>query len=261
MAGLLQKDTLVSRGLKEQWVEHLGYVSLFPLLLRLLPPDAPQLPAVLDLLADPDRLWTPYGLRSLSKADVWHGRQNAPGDEPYWRGPIWININYLALSGLRHYADADGPSRERAGQLYAELRANVLGAVQAEWERSGYLWEQHAPKNRTRAPPSPREHLPSRREHHPASQVLARDGPRHAQPPLQRLVGARPPHPRRDVLSASRTRHLPRALTRALHARRGLRRRHRPSLQPSPAEESRRLRIADIRRVSTGNTGPYSTSV
>ena len=33
-----------------------------------------------------------------------------------------------------------------AGALYAELRANVLGAVQAEWERSGYLWEQYSPE-------------------------------------------------------------------------------------------------------------------
>ena len=29
------------------------------------------------------------------------GRANAPGDAPYWRGAIWVPINYLAAAGLR----------------------------------------------------------------------------------------------------------------------------------------------------------------
>jgi len=131
---------------REQWVEHLGYVSLFPLMLRLLPVDSPQLPHLLELLADPDKLWTPYGIRSLAADDRMHGRPNAPGDEPYWRGPIWINLNYLLLSGLHHYANTEGQARARAAELYTALRSNLVENMQREWERTGYLWEQYSPE-------------------------------------------------------------------------------------------------------------------
>lgn len=39
------------------------YVALFPLMLRLLPPDSPELGQQLVQLTDPDLLWTPFGLR------------------------------------------------------------------------------------------------------------------------------------------------------------------------------------------------------
>ena len=42
-----------------------GYISLFPLLMRLIPADSPVLGRQLELLRDDSRLWTDYGLRSL----------------------------------------------------------------------------------------------------------------------------------------------------------------------------------------------------
>ena len=74
---------------------HKGYLSLFPFLLSLLPPDSPHLGAILELLRDPDHLWSPYGLRSLSASHPEFGQ-----GENYWKGPIWIQMNYLALSAL-----------------------------------------------------------------------------------------------------------------------------------------------------------------
>ena len=144
--GLLMRERFVPKGLKEQWVGHLGYVSLFPLALRLLPPDAPTLGPLLELLRDPKRLWTPYGIASLSKDDRFYHRANAPGDAAYWRGPIWINLNYLIAGALHHYANTDGPQRSRAAEIYAELRENLVGNLQREWERSGFLWEQYHPE-------------------------------------------------------------------------------------------------------------------
>ena len=54
------------------------------------------------------------------------------GSAPYWRGPIWINLNYLTLAGLPHYATREGPARERAAAVYAELRDNLLDTVRCQ---------------------------------------------------------------------------------------------------------------------------------
>jgi glycogen debranching enzyme len=75
----------------------MGYLSLFPFLLELLPPDSPHLGAILDVLRDPEQLWSQYGLRSLSKSHPDFGQ-----GENYWRGPIWVQMNYLALRALHN---------------------------------------------------------------------------------------------------------------------------------------------------------------
>ena len=58
-------------------------------------PDHSHLEAVLDLIRDPEELWSPHGLRSLSLKDKYYGT-----GENYWRSPIWININYMVLQRL-----------------------------------------------------------------------------------------------------------------------------------------------------------------
>jgi mannosyl-oligosaccharide glucosidase len=74
---------------------HKGYISLFPFLTGLMDKDSKRLGAILDLIADEDELWSPYGLRSLSKSDeLYHT------GEDYWRGPIWMNMNFLAVQQL-----------------------------------------------------------------------------------------------------------------------------------------------------------------
>lgn len=74
---------------------HKGYISIFPFLTGLLPPDSPRLKPILDLISDPDELWSDYGIRSLSQKDDFYGTE-----ENYWRSPIWMNINYLAVKSL-----------------------------------------------------------------------------------------------------------------------------------------------------------------
>ncbi|KAG7458588.1 hypothetical protein MATL_G00222070 [Megalops atlanticus] len=134
----------VVRGTPElQYVNALGYVSLFPFLLQVLSPDSPRLQHVLRDMRDPEKLWTPYGLRSLSKSDPLYMKRNTEHDAPYWRGPIWININYLAVRALHHYGNAEGPYREAAAALYQELRTNVVGNVYRQYLETGYIWEQY----------------------------------------------------------------------------------------------------------------------
>ncbi|XP_054262025.1 mannosyl-oligosaccharide glucosidase [Macrosteles quadrilineatus] len=120
-----------------------GYVSLFPLFLEILDPESPKLLTLLKDLKNSDYLWTNYGLRSLSKNSPIYMKRNTEHDPPYWRGPIWINMNYLALKSLNHYTQEKGPHSDLAKTLYDSLRQNLIKNMLKEYKRSGYVWEQY----------------------------------------------------------------------------------------------------------------------
>lgn len=123
-----------------------GYVSLFPFLLEILEPQSPYLMKILKDIRDPNILWTNYGLRSLSKTSPLYMKRNTEHDPPYWRGQIWININYLVLKALHHYATQPGPFNEDAKRIYVELRQNLVSNIFKEYKRTGYIWEQYNDK-------------------------------------------------------------------------------------------------------------------
>ncbi|KAH8833864.1 glycoside hydrolase [Flagelloscypha sp. PMI_526] len=121
---------------------HKGYLSLFPLMLGLLEPNSPHLEAVLNLVHDPEELWSPYGIRSLSISHPEFGQ-----GENYWKGPIWIQMNYLVLQALHNrYTKEDGPYQEKARKIYNELRANIIDNTFKEYQRTGFVWEQYDSK-------------------------------------------------------------------------------------------------------------------
>lgn len=128
---------------KMQHVNALGYVSLFPFLLNVLTPDSDKLEHVFRDMRDPNKLWTPFGLRSLSRTDPLYMKRNTEHDAPYWRGPIWININYLAVRALHHYSKTEGPHQDKAAALYQELRTNIINNVFRQYVDTGYIWEQY----------------------------------------------------------------------------------------------------------------------
>ncbi|CAG7918084.1 unnamed protein product [Penicillium olsonii] len=119
---------------------HKGYITIFPFLTGMLGPDSPRLKAVLDLIGDPEELWSDYGIRSLSKKDKFYDT-----DENYWRSPVWININYLVLKNLYDTATASGPHQTQARELYNTLRKNLVENVFREWKKTGFAWEQYNP--------------------------------------------------------------------------------------------------------------------
>lgn len=121
-----------------------GYVSLFPMLLKVLKPDSLKLGKILQNLDNPALLWSQYGLRSLSKSSPYYMRRNTEHDPPYWRGQVWLNINYLALAALKHYAREGKQYSKRASQLHDALRDNLVRNVLSEYKRTGYLWEQYS---------------------------------------------------------------------------------------------------------------------
>lgn len=126
-----------------QLIPHVGYNNLYPFLLQLISPTSSQLSDILSMIESPDIFWTEYGLRSISAADMFYWKENGPGDRPYWRGPIWINMNYLALQALNHYRNIKGPEQSRCDSIYKELRKNVIALITSEYEKTGQFWEQY----------------------------------------------------------------------------------------------------------------------
>lgn len=120
---------------------HVGYVSLVPLMLRHVDPaDGARLGALLSVMEDEGQLWSPYGLRSLSRASEHYATK-----EDYWRQAVWLNMNYLSVAALRYYAAAspDAAIAARAGALAGRLADTLVGTVVSEYAATGFLWENY----------------------------------------------------------------------------------------------------------------------
>ncbi|XP_065317807.1 mannosyl-oligosaccharide glucosidase-like [Gordionus sp. m RMFG-2023] len=135
--------------------ETFGYVSLFPFIFKLLNPTSTKLNRLLTHdLPDHELLWTNFGIRSLSASSkVYYKVPNTQNDPPYWRGDIWINLNYLILSALKHYSltEENGSvdpklsetNRILAANLYNKLRFNLVTNILTQYKRTGYIWERY----------------------------------------------------------------------------------------------------------------------
>lgn len=88
-------DATIDEFEEHSLVCHKGYVSLFPFLLGLMEYDDPKLGKTLDLIGDESHLFSRHGIRSLSKQDPFYET-----GENYWRSPVWMPINYLAVTKL-----------------------------------------------------------------------------------------------------------------------------------------------------------------
>jgi mannosyl-oligosaccharide glucosidase len=152
---------------------HVGYNALFPMFFRLVK-NSDRLNAILDLIEGVNNdstenlglLTKGCGLRSLSKTSPLYKVKNTMHDPPYWRGSVWINMQYLACSSLYYYANLpedtesthtnndkynnlepirhlDVKTKQRCRQLYNKIRNDVIQCVYNEWKRTGYVWEQY----------------------------------------------------------------------------------------------------------------------
>jgi mannosyl-oligosaccharide glucosidase len=139
---------------------HKGYISIFPFMVGLLDPKSEKLGHILNLIGDENELWSDFGIRSLSKKNEFYGT-----GENYWRGPIWINMNYLIVSELlvsrsyaipdsealinpviQKYAQTKGPYQAKAKELYIQLRLNLVKTIFDAYTETGFAWEQYNPE-------------------------------------------------------------------------------------------------------------------
>ena len=147
---------VVRKEAKPQFVSEFGYISLFPLFTKTLQPSSEKLGNILSQMANENILWSEFGLRSISKRSFYYGRPNTHHDPPYWRGSIWLNMNYLALQALHYYSKTKGPYQHNATHLYKQLRLNLINNLFREYEQTGYIWESYCDEpDRFKLPVSP----------------------------------------------------------------------------------------------------------
>ncbi|KYK61633.1 glucosidase I [Drechmeria coniospora] len=134
-------DATIDEFEENKLVCHKGYISLFPFLVGLLRPDDAKVGRMLDLMGDENELWSGHGLRSLSRGDEFYGT-----GENYWRGPVWMPFNYMAVTQLYRLAKQPGPFSDRARDMYTRLRKDLVETVYESWKETGFAWEQYNPE-------------------------------------------------------------------------------------------------------------------
>lgn len=128
-AGLFRTVRLSEHG--GQQVPAVTSFNLFPLITGRMPSEiAARLVAA---LTDPRRFWARWPVPTVARDDP------AYDPEAMWRGPVWLNVNYLLIDGLL-----------RAGypQLARELRARTLEMVL----QGNGLYEYYHPESGAKPP-------------------------------------------------------------------------------------------------------------
>jgi alpha,alpha-trehalase len=84
------------------WMPSITWSSFVPLAFGLLPQsDAARM--IRMHLLNADEMRSPHGFRSISKSDPTYNNQAIIDPDSNWRGPIWINANFLNWLALRRY--------------------------------------------------------------------------------------------------------------------------------------------------------------
>ena len=84
-----------------------------------------------------ERLWSGFGIRSLSREEPMYAPEVARGNPSNWLGPVWIVANYIVWETLgdRGY-----------GELAGSLADAVIGLLAGDLRRTGMFHEYYSPE-------------------------------------------------------------------------------------------------------------------
>ena len=120
------------------FISKVGYVGLIPFALKLIPiQEEVKIRSIVSHLQNTDTLRAPkVGIRSLSLSDPLFGE-----GENYWRGAVWININYLCIQALKYYSLKLNELSYL--ELARELSRDLVENVNHRFHKDGYLFESY----------------------------------------------------------------------------------------------------------------------
>ena len=127
------------------WVPAITWTSFLPLLDGLLPRDQGRRMIRMHLL-DAGEMRSAYGFRSVAKSDPAYNNQAIINPYSNWRGPIWINANFLDWLILRRYG-FNAEAHWLAVTLAAELHRDI-----AKW---GSMHEDYSAETGEGLAPTP----------------------------------------------------------------------------------------------------------
>jgi alpha,alpha-trehalase len=105
------------------WVRAVTWSSFVPLAFGMLP-DEDARRSIREHLLNPAEMRSSYGFRSVAKSDPAYNNDAIIVPYSNWRGPIWINANFLDWIALRRYGFS-AESRWLAESLAAMLRRDI----------------------------------------------------------------------------------------------------------------------------------------
>jgi len=114
-----------------EWLETWTYAGLLPLWSGVAD-DAQAARLKTHLLSE--KFWSPAGVTTVARDDPTFKKD-------MWRGPVWVNINFLVIEGLRRR----GWTKEAD-----ELRTRTLELIETWYHQTGTLAEFYDPDNQTR---------------------------------------------------------------------------------------------------------------
>ena len=119
------------------WISSISWSSFVPLVDGL-PSAADAKRMIRRHLLNPDEMLSPWGFRSLSKADPAYNNQAIINPYSNWRGPIWVNVNFLEWIAMRRYG-----FRRESKELAIGL-ATILHRDIGQW---GSMHEDYSAEN------------------------------------------------------------------------------------------------------------------